>query len=134
MIISNVGGGEQQQKFVVTNGTAPEIYNESNAQSLIEKHGLTSIYKTTASGSVDIEMAPSEIESFKVFDLEGGDGGTDITSSSSNDCGWGVDDFGNTKKGKINIWFGQDSSLENKTVLIVVTCQNDEIYGIVVSK
>ncbi len=126
------GGGDEQQKFVVANGTAPVVYNGSDAQTLINMHNLTGIYKTSGQ-SMDIEMIPSAIRSFKVYDLSSGDG-TDITASSSADCAWGYNDFGNEQIGKINVWFGGGSSLEGKTVLIAVTCENDEIYGIVASK
>lgn len=128
---SNVGGEEdEQQKFKVTNGSAPVVYSESNAQALIEKHNLIGIYKTSGE-SLDIEMAPSAIKSYKIYDLDNGDGSTDITDASSEDCGWGTDWMGMPQIGKINIWFGRGSSLQDRTVLIVVTCENDEIYGIV---
>lgn len=128
---SNAGGEEdEQQKFKVTNGSAPVVYSESNAQALIEMHNLIGIYKTTGE-SLDIEMSPSAIASFKVYDLDNGDGSTDITDASSGDCSWGYDLMGNQQVGKINIYFGEYSSLKNNTVLIVVTCENDERYGIV---
>lgn len=130
---SNVSGGgdDEVQKFVITGGSLVK-YEESNAESLKTMHSLSDIYKTKGE-SIDIEMTPSAIKSFKVYDLDNGNGNTEITNNVLNDCTWGFDDMGMEKIGKINAWFGNSSTLQNKTVLIVVTCEDNSIYGLVAS-
>lgn len=132
--ISNAGSGDEEQKFVVMNGSTPIIYEGANAEELIGMHNLVGIYQTQPMGeSIDIEMTPSAIQSFKVFDLDNGNGSIDITGDVSDGCAWGYNDWGLEQIGKINAWFGGGSPLENKTILIVVTCENGEVYGIVAS-
>lgn len=130
---SYTGGGDGEQKFIVINGSAPVEYSGSNAQALISMHNLLGLYETKGE-SIDIKMTPSAIKEFKVYDLTDGDGSTDITDTLGEDCQWGYNDMGMTEIGKINAYFGEWSNIADKTLLIVVTCEDNSIYGIVASK
>lgn len=134
----DAGGDDGQQGFVVTGGTKPKVYAGSNAESLITMHNLADIWEITGTGeNVEIEMPSSAISSFKVYDLDNGTGDIDITEEvkGTEDIVWKNNPMtGTPMVGTVNVYYGGWSSIIDRTLLIVVTCEDSTIHGIVVSK
>lgn len=134
----DAGGDDNQQKIVVTGGTKPAVYTGSNAESLITMHNLADIWEITGTGeNVEIEMPSSAISSFKVYDLDNGTGDIDITEEvkGTGDIEWKNNPMTGTPiVGTVNVYYGGWSSIIDRTLLIVVTCEDGTIHGIVVSK
>ena len=123
-------GNDQTQRFTVTGGTLSD-YTEANAETLKTAHGLTGIHKA-AGEDMKIKMTPSSIKSFDVFEADGNT--TSITATIGTDIAWAIDPMtGKDLTDTINAYFGSFSNIADRTLLIVVTCENNSKYGTVVS-
>ena len=123
-------GNDQTQRFTVTGGTLSD-YTEANAETLKTAHGLTGIHKA-AGIDMKIKMTPSSIKSFDVFEADGST--TSIAASVDADIVWANDPMsGQPTTDTVNTYFGDVSNITNRTLLIVVTCEDNSKYGIVVS-
>lgn len=123
-------GNDQTQRFTVTGGTLSD-YTEANAETLKTAHGLTGIHKA-AGIDMKIKMTPSSIKSFDVFEADGST--TSIAASVDADIVWANDPMsGQPTTDTVNAYFGDVSNITNRTLLIVVTCEDNSKYGIVVS-
>lgn len=121
------------QKFIVTGGVLAK-YEKANAEALKSTYNLSSIYEAKGE-DMNIKMTPSAIVTFKVYDLDNSSGNTDVTDDVSGDILWANDPMtGNPKMGTINTYFGEYGSIKARTLLVVVTCEDNTIHGIIVSK
>ena len=123
-------GNDQTQRFTVTGGTLSD-YTEANAETLKTAHGLTGIHKA-AGENMKIKMTPSSIKSFDVFETDGST--TSIATTVEEDILWATDPMtGNSITDTVNAYFGSYGNIATRTLLIVVTCEDNSKYGIVVS-
>lgn len=135
MLIVKAYKDDGTQKFIVLGGSTPTIYMGDNAASLKSSHSLTELYKTTATAeSMNIKMNPSAIKTFEVYDLTNGVGNENVADDVIDDIHWGYNDMMEEEIGKIMVDYGSWSQISAQTHLIVVTCEDDSVYGIVVSK
>lgn len=133
MLIVKAYKDDGTQKFIVTGGSNATKYNGTNAENLKTKYGLTDIYETKSNEeTVNIKMQPSAIISFEAYNIT--DNEEEIKIEDSEDIKWGLDDMYNEEIGKIAVYFGPYGSIQDKTILVVATCENGEKYGIIASK
>lgn len=138
MIITKNGEDTGDQHFTVSGGTFTE-YNESDVESLKTTFSLAAIYETKKdmTDNIYISMIPSPISTYKVYDLNNENNDVSNEESIKENIVWKTDPMtGNPVEGTIDVYLGTfgDTSIADRKLLIVVTCEDDTTHGIIVSK
>lgn len=137
MIITKNGDDTGDQHFTVSGGTFTE-YNGGDVESLKTAFSLAAIYETKKDMTDDIyiSMIPSPISTYKVYDLNNENNDVSNEESIKENIVWKYDTMGNPIEGTIDVYLGTygDTSIADRKLLIVVTCEDDTTHGIVVSK
>ena len=138
MIITKSGEDTGDQHFTVSGGTFAE-YNGGDVESLKTAFSLAAIYETKkeTTDNIYISMIPSPISTYKVYDLNNENNDVSDEESIKENIVWKTNPMtGEPIKGTIDVYLGTfgNTSIVDRKLLIVVTCEDDTTHGIVVSK